>query len=190
MHAPTTPAEFDRAYRAPITPWGDARIPPEVEALAQRGTGTRVLELGCGLGRFSRYLARQGLRATGVDFSPVAIAQAKARVANDAAQPHFQVGDVTRLDDLEGPFDCAFDVGCFHCLDPQGQAAYAAQVSRLLVPGGAHWLWALDTTPSDLRLTPQSVSAVFVPAFALRSARRSRRRIMASHWYELVRARA
>jgi len=36
------------------------------------------LELGCGLGRFSAFMARQGIKATGVDFSPVAVEKAKS----------------------------------------------------------------------------------------------------------------
>ena len=73
---PVTAADFDRAYRAPLTLWGDLRIPPEVKMLARRGAARRSLELGCGVGRFSRYLAQQGVRATAVDFSAVAIAKA------------------------------------------------------------------------------------------------------------------
>jgi 2-polyprenyl-3-methyl-5-hydroxy-6-metoxy-1,4-benzoquinol methylase len=73
--APTTVADFDRAYRFPFTCWGDIRIPEEVKALVRLEPGGRVLELGCGVGRFSRYVAQQGRHATGVDFSAVAIAK-------------------------------------------------------------------------------------------------------------------
>ena len=80
MTAPTTSAEFDSAYSAPITPWGDLRVPAEVKALARsRSTGS-VLELGCGVGRISRYMARQGWSAVGVDFSPIAIVKAEKSV--------------------------------------------------------------------------------------------------------------
>jgi hypothetical protein len=37
MAAPTTPADFDRAYRFPLTVWGDLRIPPEIKTLVQKG---------------------------------------------------------------------------------------------------------------------------------------------------------
>jgi ubiquinone/menaquinone biosynthesis C-methylase UbiE len=122
--APARSRDFDRAYRYPITFWGDIRIPKELKSLSQLASGGSALELGCGVGRFSRYVAQQGLRATGVDFSPVAIAKARKRVVQDEVQPQFLVGDVTRLDALRGSFDVSFDVGCFHCLDPQGQRAY------------------------------------------------------------------
>ena len=186
MTAPTTSFDFDRAYRAPFTLWGDVRIPAEVKALARQGTPQSALELGCGLGRFSHYLARQGLRATGIDFSPVAIAKARERVVRSAGGLEFLVGDVTRLDALNGPFDVSFDVGCFHCLDPQGQRAYVLEISRLLKPGGTHLIWALDSAPSDMSLSPVVVKKIFAPAFELQKARKSRRRLARSHWYWLV----
>ena len=178
---PSTPADFDRAYRAPLTLWGDVRVPPEVKALAV--PGRRSLELGCGVGRFTRYLAEQGVRATGVDWSAVAIAKAQAA----ASSARFLVGDVTRLEALSGPFDVSFDVGCFHCLDLVGQRAYAAEIARLLVPGGTHLIWALDHSPSDLSFSAELVSEAFAGQLTLREAKASRRRIVASHWYWLSR---
>lgn len=185
---PTTSADFDSAYRAPITFWGDIRVPEEIKALARRGAPRTALELGCGVGRYSRYMAQQGVRTTGVDFSAVAIEKARERVALDAARPELLVGDVTRLDALAGPFDASFDVGCFHCLGAEARRAYVSEVARLLRPGGTHLIWALDRAPSDLPMTPEAVREVFAPAFELEAARVSRRRVLRSHWYWLVRA--
>jgi SAM-dependent methyltransferase len=187
MAAPTTSTEFDRAYRAPITVWGDVRIPAEVKALVRKEGVRSTLELGCGLGRFSRYVAQQGLAATAVDFSPVAIGQAKQRAIGDASPPEYLVGDVTRLSGIAGPFDASFDIGCFHCLDPRGQQGYASEVARLLRPGATHLLWALDSSPSNLTLSPDSVQKLFASSFVLQRAEPSRRRLARSHWYWLVR---
>ena len=95
------------------------------------------------------------MRNPGADFSPVAIAKARERVAHDEPRPKFLVGDVTHLDALNGPFDISFDVGCFHCLDFQGQRAYMSEVSRLLKPGSIHLIWALDLSPSNIPLSPE-----------------------------------
>jgi cyclopropane fatty-acyl-phospholipid synthase-like methyltransferase len=185
--APTARADFDRAYRFPMTFWGDFRIPKELKALIPLGTPRSVLELGCGVGRFSRYLAQRGLQATGVDFSSVAIAKAQKGVAQDKTQPQFLAGDVTRLDALSGPFDASFDVGCFHCLDEQGQRAYVSELSRLLRPRITHLIWAMDSSPSGIPLSPAALKVIFAPGFELRNARPSRRRIVPSHWYWLAR---
>ncbi len=170
----------------PITPWGDVRIPPELKELLKTAKPKSSLELGCGLGRFSRFVAQQGVAATAVDFSPVAIEKAIARAKDDAAPPHYLVGDVTKLDALSGPFDIAFDVGCFHCLDVAQERAYAAEMARLISPGGTLLIWALDESPSDLKLDGEAVRRVFTE-FELMSAKSSRRRVIASHWYRLVR---
>lgn len=188
MTAPATSAEFDRVYGYPITPWGDVRIPPEIAALIRDSAPESSLELGCGVGRNTRYAAQQGLRATGVDFSPVAIADARQRVARDAPKPEFLVGDVTHLDALTGPFDVSFDVGCHHCLDPDGRRAYASELFRLLRPGGTHLMWALDDSPAGLPMSPETVKETFAAGFVLRDARPSRRRLVRSHWYWLVRS--
>lgn len=135
---PLTSADFDRAYRMPFTFWGDIRIPPEIKILAQSGNPKRALELGCGLGRLTRYMAKQGLKVTSVDFSPVAVEQARQKTRQENLSAEFLVGDVTRLDKLSGPFDISFDVGCFHCLDAAAQQKYVAEVFRLLKPGGTH----------------------------------------------------
>ena len=87
MPAPATSEDFDRAYRSPITLWGDIRIPEELKALAREGATRSSLEFGCGVGRFSHYMAQQGLRATGVDFSSVAIAKAKGDHKRRAHRP-------------------------------------------------------------------------------------------------------
>ena len=185
--APTTSAEFDRAYQMPLTIWGDIRIPPEIKRLAQVGNPQCSLELGCGIGRLTRYMARQGLQATGVDFSAVAITQAKARLEQENLSAKFLVGDVTNLAQLTGPFDISYDVGCFHCLNAEGQQKYVAEVGRLLKPGGTHLIWALDHTPSDMQFSPALVEQIFAPAFTLQNAQKNRRRLVASHWYWLAR---
>jgi SAM-dependent methyltransferase len=185
--APTTSADFDRAYRALFTLWGDIRVPSELIELIGTQSPLRVLELGCGVGRFSRHVARAGHRVVAVDFSPVAIDKARARVARDERKPEFRVGDVTNLHDVDEGFDVSFDVGCFHCLDAGQQSLYAAGVFRLLEPGGTLLIWALDASPSGIPLSPVAIEKVFDRGFRLRRAKPSRRRLARSHWYWLVR---
>ena len=186
--APNKSEEFNKAYRAPITFWGDVRIPKELKELVETIKPKTSLELGCGLGRFSSYLAAQGVNATGVDFSSVAIEKAKKRVEHAERRPTFMVGDVTNLKMIHNQFDISFDIGCFHCLDEQEQQKYVAEVYRLLKPGATHLIWAMDASPSNLKLSPDSIARVFANHFQLAQAKPSRRRIVAAHFYWLVRA--
>lgn len=162
-------------------------MPREIKDLARVGHPRAVLELGCGVGRFSRYLARPGLSVTGVDFSAVAIAKAKANAARDNPHPQFLVADVTHLDAIPGLFDGSFDVGCFHCLDQIGRSGYAAEVHRLLRPGGTHLIWVMDTPPSGLSTSPGAMATEFGASFEIKRLAESRRRLVASHWYWLQR---
>lgn len=183
---PSTNDEFDKAYDSiSHWMWSDIRIPKEIKRLAQDYRPKTSLEFGCGLGRYSQYMASRKIRAMGVDFSPVAVRKATLRVATEEYKPTFLVGDVTNLNSLSEPFDVSFDVGCFHCLDEEGHRKYAGELHRLLKPGGIHLIWALDHSPSDMKLTPDYVASIFAENFHLQEARRSRRRVffVASHWY-------
>lgn len=187
---PSTNIEFDKAYSSfSHWAWTDTRIPKELKELIDVHNPRTSLELGCGLGRFSRFMASQKIQATGVDFSTVAIEKASKRVAEDKYRPTFLVGDVTNLEILSRPFDAAFDIGCFHCLTREGQLDYVKEVHRLLKPGGIHLIWALDQSPSDIKLTPDYIKDIFGSNFQLQKSERSRRRVIfvASHWYWLMR---
>ena len=186
--APSTSAEFDKIYDSLLHwLWSDIRIPIELKELAISCKPKNSLELGCGLGRFSSFMAKQGIAATGVDFSYVAIEKANERTIYDQFQPNFIVGDVTRLDMLNEPFDISFDVGCFHCLYEEEQTKYISEVSRLLKPKAIHLLWALDSTPARLKFSPEYIADVFGNEFQLVNSTFSRRGIIASHWYWLMR---
>jgi ubiquinone/menaquinone biosynthesis C-methylase UbiE len=184
--APVKYEYFNKAYSAPITFWGDVRIPKELKELVETYKPKNSLELGCGLGRFSSYVADQGLIATGVDFSSVKIDKAKKRVVNAEHKPTFILGDVTNLEMINEQFDVSFDIGCFHCLNEQEQQKYVSEVYRLLKPGATHLIWAMDSSPSDIKLSPNYIARVFANRFQLANAKSSRRRIVASHFYWLV----
>ena len=185
--APFTHEEFDKVYASPLHHWmwSDVRIPKELKAFIDSVQPKEILELGTGLGRYSRYAASRGVRSTGIDFSAVAIERAKDLAAVDPAKPNFLVGDVTRLDISNGSYDASFDVGCFHCLDADGQAKYDSEVSRVLRPGAEHLMWALDRSPSGVSMDPATVGKIFGGQFGLVSHHSSRRRLKASRWYLL-----
>jgi len=190
---PSTGRDFDEVYDSPFAHWAwtDVRIPKELKELVKTTDPKTSLELGCGLGRFSTYLAEQGIQATGVDFSSVAIEKAKQRVSGKEKKPVFLVGDVTNLEMLTVPFDVVFDVGCFHCLDEESEQKYVSETHRLLKSGGTLLIWAIDgsssSSPSGIKLNPEYVSEIFGKKFQLVNSRFSRRRVIASHWYRLVR---
>lgn len=68
--------------------------------------GTKVLEVGCGTGRTSCYLAKEGAEVTGLDVRPKMLEKAKTRADREGVRIDWMEGDIHRL-----PFDSeTFDV--------------------------------------------------------------------------------
>lgn len=120
-------------------PWDIGQAQPrlmELEALgAIRG---EVLDAGCGLGDNAIYLARCGYSVTGIDSSPTAIEQARARAADAGVRVRFDVTDATELTGYYRQFDTVVDSALYHCLDHDGRQAYAAALHRA-TRAGARW---------------------------------------------------
>ncbi len=111
---------------AALAPWFD--IP----------AGTRVLDVGCGVGRWSSLLAGRGAQVTGIDLSPTMIAEAKRRAQTQGVQDRcrFLVQDLAQLDAGE-TFDLIIGVTVLqHILDPQALQAAIQRMSEHLAPGG------------------------------------------------------
>lgn len=114
--------------------------------------GTRVLDVGCGVGRWSRLLAARGADVMGVDLSPTMIAQAQQRAAADGVSDRcrFQVQDLSNLRVSE-QFDLVLGVTVLqHILDPHAlRAALLAMTARLAPGGRMVLLEAAPTVPMN-----------------------------------------
>ena len=87
------PASFMERRAALVQDWG-ARLQP----------GDRILELGCGDGALSCFLARQGFDVTGIDISPGMVEEAKQRAAREGVAVRFEVADGDSFEVAE-PYD-------------------------------------------------------------------------------------
>jgi 2-polyprenyl-3-methyl-5-hydroxy-6-metoxy-1,4-benzoquinol methylase len=100
--------------------------------------GARVLDVGCGVGRWSSLLAARGALVTGVDLSPTMIdhAHRRADASGVAAHCRFLVQDLAQLD-AGGTFDLVLGVTVLqHILDPEALRAAVQRMSDHLAPGG------------------------------------------------------
>ncbi len=99
--------------------------------------GGRVLEVGCGAGDLSLWLAAEGYSVQGVDISPTAVAWAREKAQARGLRAEFQVGDVTNLTGYSADmFDLVLDGYCLHCIIGQDRGAFLGSVYRVLKPGG------------------------------------------------------
>lgn len=133
--------------------------------------GTAVLDLGCGVGRWSRRLACRGARVTGVDISPTMVAEARERAAAEglAGRADFRQGDVRALD-LTGRFDVVLAVTVLqHQLGAEDVDLALAGMVNHLAPGGRIVL--LEAAPSrpvavhDTAVFRARTAAAYLAAF-------------------------
>ena len=163
---------FDLRYLRGHAPWDTGVTPPEVVELieGEHLPPGRALDLGCGTGTNSIYLARHGWEVVGVDFSAVAIRRARRRARRAGVDVRFYRADVTDLSFLDGPFDLALDIGCLHGVPPERWERYAEGLARLVRPGGVYLLYAFAPRPErpvPQGIAPEEVRDIFAPAFAV-----------------------
>jgi cyclopropane fatty-acyl-phospholipid synthase-like methyltransferase len=154
---------FRAAYLLGFKPWDSGVTPPELVSVVE-GPGKlepgKALDLGCGTGTNSIYLARHGWETTGVDFVPRAIAQARRKAADAGASPRLLVGDVTRLAELGigTGYGLLLDLGCFHSIPDAGRDDYVTGASAVAAPGATMLLFALVRRGDPGRVGPRGVA--------------------------------
>ncbi len=70
-------SDFEGAYNKGLNARSKDRPRKSIVEISKKIEPCRVLELGCGTGADSTFLAEQGFQVTGIDFSNKAIEQAK-----------------------------------------------------------------------------------------------------------------
>ena len=113
-------------------------------------SGSSVLDVGCGTGWTSAFLAESGYRVVGLDVAPAALEIARRRASRWQFDLEFVAADMQSFD-LDTRFDLVVvNDALHHVEDP---AAAVAQVAAHLSPGG----WALFGEPSVLHyLSPHA----------------------------------
>lgn len=154
---------FNLRYWRNNAPWDSGVSPPELLDFIEQHPAGRAIDLGCGTGTNVITLAQHGWEATGVDFAPRAIRIAKRKARKAKVKVDLRVGDVTELHDIQGQFDFALDMGCFHNMGAQKQA-YLDRLDTLLAPGGYWLLYAHlvseESPDSSHALLPEDVEGL------------------------------
>ena len=96
----------------------------------------KLLELGCGAGNASIWLAEKGYEIHGIDISPTAIQWAKEKADNENITASFTEGSVLDLDYQDNTFDIVMDGHCFHCIIGDDRNTFLEEAGRVLKPGG------------------------------------------------------
>lgn len=151
-------------------PWDTGVSPPELLDFIQDHSPGSAIDIGCGTGTNVITLAQAGWQVTGVDFVPRAIKIAKRKARKAGVSAEFLVRDATNLKGINGPFDLALDMGCFHGMGEK-KADYLTELERILAPAG-YWLMygffnqdphpsTLGLAEADMDLIPASIRLVW-----------------------------
>ncbi len=111
-------------------------------------TGQRVLDAGCGGGRYCKVAAEAGAIVTGADHSSAV--EKASRLCEHLDSVRLVQADLKRLPFEPESFDLAFSIGVMHH-DTDTRAVFDA-VAKMVRPGGhmAVWLYRRNTWPQEV----------------------------------------
>jgi cyclopropane fatty-acyl-phospholipid synthase-like methyltransferase len=158
---------FKTFYWLGFVPWDGHPLATSLQELVE-GDGAlapgAALDLGCGTGDTSIYLAKHGWQVTGVDFVATAVGKAGAKAQANKVAVNFARADVTRLssEGVGSNFGLIVDNGCLHGMSAADRDAYvrevtavAARDARLLlvefITGGSYGVPGVDPDEVERR---------------------------------------
>lgn len=164
-------AFFNSVYTADA-PWDIGAPQPAMAALlVQYPPASPTLDLGCGSGDLSIYLAQQGCRVVGIDFVESAVKIARQRAASlplDTAQLlEFRVADALKPSFLQQQFGAVFDSGFFHLFDPEECDSLVDELALTLPPHGRYYMheFSIEFPVPNVprKITADELQARFTP---------------------------
>jgi len=129
-------------YGLGFTPWDGHAHATSLRELIEGTPDTSALppgaalDVGCGTGDSSIYLAQHGWHVTGVDFVAKALEKARAKARAAGVSIDFVRADVTQLSHagIGADFPLIVDNGCLHNMSDDDRDAYVREVSALAAP--------------------------------------------------------
>ncbi|HEY5260208.1 MAG TPA: bifunctional 2-polyprenyl-6-hydroxyphenol methylase/3-demethylubiquinol 3-O-methyltransferase UbiG, partial [Rhabdochlamydiaceae bacterium] len=121
--------------------------------LEARCPGGRILDVGCGAGFLTNYLASRGFSVHGVDLSPSTLEIAEAQNITGTAE--YKLGNADALPYPNSTFDAVTAMDLLeHVENPE---AVIAEASRVLKPGGLFFFHTFNRTPLSYLLIIKGV---------------------------------
>ena len=164
-------------YRIGFTPWDGHEIATSLRGLVEGDNALPpgvALDVGCGTGDTSVYLAREGWQVTGVDFVPRALDKARVKAKAADVNVDFRQADATKLttEDVGTGFSLIVDNGCLHGMSAEDRDSYVREITAVAAPDARLLLVAF--TPHGTIAVPgidqDEIERRFAPTWTLQSA--------------------
>jgi ubiquinone/menaquinone biosynthesis C-methylase UbiE len=123
-------AEYDRVY---LKPERQSDLRAIERWVRERFAGRSVLEIACGTGYWTQYLAETAIRLRALDLTPETLAIAKGRVP--ATRAEFVIGDAYTPAQYAGEFDAAFAGFWFSHVPITRRDEFLSNLNAALEPG-------------------------------------------------------
>jgi len=140
---------WDQTYRShdyKELPWETVKPDKELIRIVKQKKieKCKVLDIGCGAGTNSVFLAKYGFDVMGIDISSTAIKIAKQRAKEARVKVKFLVENAYSLKFVKNSFGFIFDRGCFHHIPIEYRDIYVKQNHTLLRNKGKYYLHAFS----------------------------------------------
>lgn len=112
---------------------------------------SRLLDLGCGLGRHALLFAASGFDVDAIDLSPSAVESLRRLAQERGLAVRAQVGDTHNLPYPDGAFDAVLAYHVISHTDSEGILAVVAEIKRVLAPGGEFFVTLCSKCSSAYR---------------------------------------
>lgn len=148
---------FRTFYRLGFTPWDGHPLPTSLTDVVDGDralTPATALDIGCGTGDNSIYLAEHGWQVTGVDYVQKAVDKARAKASTKGVDVRFEQADVTQLCEagVGSNFALIVDNGCLHGMNDEDRHDYVREVTAAAAPDAR--LLLIEFVPGGSRGVP------------------------------------
>lgn len=118
--------------------------------------GTHLLDLGCGFGRNSNWLASNGAIVEAININEQELNEAERRSHELGVNVNYIKADAGDLPFPDSSFDVILDAGCTHMCDRKTQEKSVLEANRVLKPGGYLQFFGFSKEHPSYKKNPKS----------------------------------
>jgi SAM-dependent methyltransferase len=173
----TAEEQYRERYKSGDIPWDAGR--PDfnlIEVVTQKPVLIcKVLDVGCGTGDNSIWLAQNHFQVTGTDTSDIALEKAKKKASKANVECDFVLVDFLKNKIPGAPFGFVFDRGCFHSFGSEDERRRFAQNVAAHLEEAGLWLTIIGNAdehrqgPGPPQRTARDIVSAVEPYFMVLS---------------------